>query len=235
MKQGFIAQKNAERKASADTKGKGAPEKKEQAKSFLKEKAKKMAEKSDQPPAANKPSATKEVMKSKAPKEEKKKTVLAEARKKVGTDEGKRADFKKRTEETQAKRKEKAGVKKENPGKAAVASAPAPKMAQRVNQVMEKTGMTRQDAKSTVVARRDARQQQLTYVKEQYGLGQRQARGVVKYANNNKTAATEGATPTADLATAKRVVQMAKNKGLTRKEAAGVIQGRKQARQTPPA
>ena len=106
---------------------------------------------------------------------------------------------------------------------------------ERIARVKEKTGMTRKDAKGVVTERRDARQKQIADAKEQYGLGQRQARGVVKYANNNKTAATEGATPTADLAKAKRVVQMAKNKGLTRKEAAGIIQGRKEARQTPPA
>lgn len=87
---------------------------------------------------------------------------------------------------------------------------------ERIARVKEKTGETRKDAKATVMERRDERQKEV--------------RGVVNYANKNKTAATEGAAPTTDYAKAKRVVEMAKRKNITRKEAAGIISSKRDAR-----
>lgn len=104
-------------------------------------------------------------------------------------------------------------------------------MAQRVEHQMKKTGMTREDAKAAVVERREVRQGQIADVQSQYGIGAGQARKIVQYANRNKVAGAEGQPAVANFALAKRVVQMAKNKDLTRKEAAGVINMRKQARQ----
>jgi hypothetical protein len=101
---------------------------------------------------------------------------------------------------------------------------------ERIARVKEKTGETRKDAKATVMERRDERQKEVRGVKKEYDLNKKEARGVVNYANKNKTAATEGAAPTADYAKAKRVVEMAKNKGITRKEAAGIISSRRDAR-----
>jgi len=87
---------------------------------------------------------------------------------------------------------------------------------ERIARVKEQTGGTRKDAKATVMERRDERQKEV--------------RGVVNYANKNKTAATEGAAPTTDYAKAKRVVEMAKRKNITRKEAAGIISSKRDAR-----
>jgi len=105
-------------------------------------------------------------------------------------------------------------------------------MSQRVEHQMKKTGMTREDAKAAVVARRVERQGQIAGVQSQYDVGAGQARNIVQYANRNKVAGAEGQPAVANYQLAKRVVQMAKNKGLSRKEAAGVINMRKQARQT---
>lgn len=104
-------------------------------------------------------------------------------------------------------------------------------MAQRVEHQMKKTGMTREDAKAAVVARREARQAQIADIQSQYGVGAGQARNIVQYANRNKVAGAEGQPAVANYQLAKRVVQMAKNKGLSRSEAAGVIASRKEKRQ----
>lgn len=201
-------------------------------------------------------SNTKKIIEAKASKKDKKEAILADARKKQGINEEKRQDFKKRTAEAKAKRDQK--PKAEKPVKTTTASTSATTastsattgdpnlgrlkrrdmdpnrsvMAQRVEHQMKKTGMTREDAKSAILARREVRQGQIADVQSQYGVGAGQARNIVQYANRNKVAGTEGQPAVANFDAAKRIVQMARNKGLTRKEAAGVIEMRKQARQT---
>jgi hypothetical protein len=113
-------------------------------------------------------------------------------------------------------------------------------MAQRVERQMEKTGMTREDAKSAVLARREERQGQIADVRKEYSVGEQRARNIVQYANRNKVAGAEDGPAVANYQLAKRVVEMSRNKGLTRKEAAGVIASRqenrkKSAETTPPA
>lgn len=101
---------------------------------------------------------------------------------------------------------------------------------ERTARVREKTNGTRKDAKATVMERRDERQKELRSIKKEYNLSKKEAGGILKYANKNKTSGTEGAAPTADYAKAKRVVEMAKRKNITRKEAAGIIDSRRNAR-----
>lgn len=204
-------------------------------------------------------SNTKKIIESKAPKKDKKEAILADARKKQGIKEEKRQDFKKRTAEIRAKREEgqqssermhknpghamRERDQKPNTEKPATTEQKGPLrrqdmdpnrsvMVQRVNRQMANTGATREDARAAVVARRDARQQQLEKIQSEQGVGQRQARGIMKY--GNKTAVTpEGGGPAvANYQLAKRVIDMAKNKGLTRKEASGVIASRMEARKT---
>lgn len=180
-----------------------------------------------------------------------KEQVLSNTRKKMGISEEKREDFKKRSAETKAKRQQKTQTLETSSTDSAPAGDPTlgrlrrqdldpnrSVMAQRVEHQMKKTGMTREDAKATVLARREARQAQIADVQSQYGIGAGQARNVVQYANRNKTTPEGGGPAVANYQLAQRVVRMAKNKGLTRDEAAGVINSRRQARmnasQTPP-
>lgn len=183
-------------------------------------------------------SNTKKIIEAKASKKDKKEAILADARKKQGINEEKRQDFKKRTAEAKAKRDQKPKAKKPatTPSKGPLRRQDMDPnrsvMVQRVNRQMANTGATREDARAAVVARRDARQQQLEKIQSEQGVGQRQARGIMKY--GNKTAVTpEGGGPAvANYQLAKRVIDMAKNKGLTRKEASGVIASRMKARKT---
>ena len=194
-------------------------------------------------------SNTKKIIEAKAPVKDKKEAVLAEARKKIGASEEKRADFKKRSAETRAKREEKRKAAKESGASANTNPAQAPAttpatspirradldpnrsvMVQRVNQQMANTGATREEARGQVVARRDARQQQLEKIQSEQGVGQRQARGIMKYGNKTAVVPESGGPAVANYQLAKRVVQMAKNKGLSREEAAKVISGRRDAR-----
>lgn len=231
--------------------------KEENSKAFLKKKADQVAGKDRaKPPARKEEGTTKKVVEAKAPVKAKKEAVLAEARKKIGASEEKRAEFKERTKQSQAKRaKKREAAKKTDAPTASTPATPAQTpgttpagrirradldpnrsvMVQRVDNVMQKTGMNREDAKATVVARREARQAQIADVQSQYGVGAGQARNIVQYANRNKVAGAEGQPAVANYQLAKRVVQMANNKGLSRKEAAGVINMRKQARQAAPA
>lgn len=228
-------------------------EKKETAKSFLKGKADKVAGKTQANLTAKKEEgATKKVIEAKAPVKEKKEAVLAEARKKIGASEEKRAEFKERTKQSQAKRAQKReAAKKADAPAASTPATPAQTpgttpagrirradldpsrsvMVQRVNQQMANTGATREEARGAVVARRDARQQQLEKIQSEQGVGQRQAQGIMKYGNKTAVAPEGGGSAVANYQLAKRVVQMANNKGLTRKEAAGVIASRKEKRQ----
>lgn len=234
-------------------------EKKEAAKAFLKKKADQTAGRDQAKPAVKKEeSTTKKVVEAKAPVKAKKEAVLAEARKKIGASEDKRADFKKRSAEAKAKREQKTQTQAAKTAKttaasstpatgtasipAATTTAPGPLkradmdpnrsvMVQRVNQQMANTGATREEARGAVVARRDARQQQLNAIQSEQGVGRGQAVGIMKYGNKTAVAPEGGGPAVANYQLAKRVVQMANNKGLTRKEAAGVIASRKQTRQ----
>lgn len=235
-------------------------EKKEAAKSFLKGKADKVAGKDQAKPPVKQEGNTKKVVEAKSPVKEKKEAVLAEARKKIGASEEKRKEFKERTKQSQAKRQAKRQEAEQQTQAVATtpaATATAPNampaattgdatlgrlkrkdmdpnrsvIAQRVEHQMKKTGMTREDAKATVLARREARQAQIADVQSQYGVGAGQAQNIVQYANRNKVAGAEGQPAVANYQLAKRVVQMSKNKGLSRSEAAGVIASRKEKRQ----
>lgn len=181
-------------------------------------------------------SNTKKIIESKAPKKDKKEAILADARKKQGINEEKRQDFKKRTAEAKAKRDQKPKAEKPatTPSKGPLRRQDMDPnrsvMVQRVNQQMANTGTTREEARGAVVARRDARQQQLEKIQSEQGVGQRQARGIMKYGNKTAVAPEGGGPAVANYQLAKRVTQMAKNKDLTRKEAAGIIASRKEAR-----
>lgn len=183
-------------------------------------------------------SNTKKIIESKAPKKDKKEAILADARKKKGIDEEKRQDFKKRTAEAKAKRDQKPKAEKPatTPSKGPLRRQDMDPnrsvMVQRVNQQMANTGATREDARAAVVARRDARQQQLDKIQSEQGVGQRQAKGIMKYGNKTAVAPEGGGPAVANYQLAKRVIDMAKNKGLTRKEASGVIASRMEARKT---
>jgi hypothetical protein len=183
-------------------------------------------------------SNTKKIIESKASKKDKKEAILADARKKKGIDEEKRQDFKKRTAEAKAKRDQKPKAEKPatTPSKGPLRRKDMDPnrsvMVQRVNQQMANTGATREDARAAVVARRDARQQQLDKIQSEQGVGQRQAKGIMKYGNKTAVAPEGGGPAVANYQLAKRVIDMAKNKGLTRKEASGVIASRKEARKT---
>jgi hypothetical protein len=75
--------------------------------SFLKEKAARLAKKKEaQAGAEQEGGNTKAILSEKKPVKEKKERILRGARKKMGVDEVQREDFKKRSQETQAKRKE---------------------------------------------------------------------------------------------------------------------------------
>ena len=216
-------------------------------KAFLKKKADQVAGRDRAKPPVKKEEegVTKKVVEAKAPAKVKKEAVLADARKKIGASEEKRADFKKRSAETRAKREEKRKATKESgaPANTNPAQAPAATpatspirrpnrsvMVQRVNQQMANTGATREEARGQVVARRDARQQQLEKIQSEQGVGRRQARGIMKYGNKTAVVPEGGGPAVANYQLAKRVVQMAKNKGLSREEAAKVISGRRDAR-----
>ena len=193
----------------------------ENSKAFLKKKADQVAGRDRAKPPVKKEEegVTKKVVEAKAPAKVKKEAVLADARKKIGASEEKRADFKKRSAETRAKREEKRKATKESgaPANTNPAQAPAATpatspirrpnrsvMVQRVNQQMANTGATREEARGQVVARRDARQQQ------------RQAGGMMKYGNKTAVVPEGGGPAVPNYQSAKRVVQMAKNKGLSR-------------------
>lgn len=183
-------------------------------------------------------SNTKKIIEAKASKKDKKEAILADARKKQGINEEKRQDFKKRTAEAKAKRDQKPKAEKPatTPSKGPLRRKDMDPnrsvMVQRVNQQMANTGATREDARAAVVARRDARQQQLDKIQSEQGVGQRQAKGIMKYGNKTAVAPEGGGPAVANYQLAKRVIDMAKNKGLTRKEASGVIASRKEARKT---
>jgi len=81
-----------------------SPVKKEKAKVFLKDKVAKVAKKDENKTPEQKGAVTEQIVKSKAPVKEKKEAVLANARKKMGMSEEKRADFKERSKQSQAKR-----------------------------------------------------------------------------------------------------------------------------------
>lgn len=225
-------------------------QRKEKARQLLKDKADKVAQKDKPRMSSQKEEGnTKRVVESKAPVKEKKEAVLAGARKKMGMSEEKRAEFKDRAKKSNVRRQ---GKRKEAEQQVTTPAATDTTtvgdatlgrlkrkdmdpnrsiMAQRVEHQMKKTGMTREDAKSTVLARRKARQMQIADVQSQYDIGARQARNIVQYANQNKVAGTEGQPAVANYQLAQRVVQMAKNKGLSRNEAAGVIASRREKRQ----
>lgn len=181
-------------------------------------------------------SNTKKIIEAKAPKKDKKEAILADARKKQGISEEKREDFKKRSAEAKTKRDQKPKAEKPatTPSKGPLRRQDMDPnrsvMVQRVNQQMANTGMTREEARGAVVARRDARQQQLEKIQSEQGVGQRQAKGIMKYGNKTAVAPEGGGPAVANYQLAKRVTQMARNKDLTRKEAAGIIASRKEAR-----
>lgn len=225
-------------------------DKKEVAKSFLNKKAEQAAAKDQAGSSVKKEEGvTKKVVEAKAPIKEKKEAILANAREKMGISEEKREDFKKRSAEVKAKREEKS---QSAPSTTKSSSAPAATtatdaktsgplkredmdptrsvMAQRVERQMAKTGATRADARAAVVVRQDAREQQLKKIESEQGVNRKEAVGIMKYGNKTAVAPEGGGAAVANYQLAKRVVDMAKNKNLTRSEAAGVISSRQKAR-----
>lgn len=179
---------------------------------------------------------------------EKKEKVLAAARKKMGMSEEQRQDFKERAKKSKEKKQAASSTNSSPPGGAATApgqpqlGAPGrvrrseldpnkSVFSQRVTRTMEQQGLTREAARQVVTDRRVARKEQMADVQQQFNVGEGRSRNIVRYAKNNPVTPADGTAASPDYGFAKRVVMMARNKGLTKKEAGTVIAGRRQARQ----
>ena len=101
---------------------------------------------------------------------------------------------------------------------------------QRVERQVANTGMTEDEARQAVLDRRAARQERLTGLQEEQGLTRRKARGVLRYGDRNRTQQEDGSTAEPDYKRARRVVEMARRKGLNRSEAASILKSRAEKR-----
>lgn len=185
---------------------------------------------------------------------EKKEKVLAAARKKMGMDEEQRNDYKQRAKKSKEKKQAAQAAKTSSPEQTTasvqaaatttdVAAAVPGRLrkrdldptrsafSQRVDRTMERQGLTREAAKQVVTDRRAVRKEQMATVQQQLNVGEDRSRRIVRYANQNMVTPADGSAAVPDYALAQKVVRMARNKGLTKKEANTVIAGRRQARQ----
>lgn len=227
--------------------------KKADTKAFLRSKADGVKKKNDD--NAKKGSVAQAAAEPAGNMKEKKEKVLAAARKKMGMDEEQRQDYKQRAKKSREKKQAAQSAETSSPGQttapvqaatttATAATAAAPgrlrkkdldptrsAFSQRVDRTMERQGLTREAAKQVVTDRRAARKDQMATVQQQLNVGEDRSRRIVRYANKNMVTPTDGSAPAPDYALAQKVVRMARNKGLTKKEAGTIIAGRRQAQQ----
>ena len=100
---------------------------------------------------------------------------------------------------------------------------------QRVERQMANTGMDAEEARQAVLDRRAARQERLGNLQEELGLGRRKAARVLRYDNRNKVKNETDPASESDYNRSRRIIEMARRKGLTRAEAAGILGSRDQA------
>lgn len=100
---------------------------------------------------------------------------------------------------------------------------------QRLERQMANTGMAEEEARQAILDRRAARQERLKNLREELGLTNRKARGVLRYDRLNRSEDEDGAAAEANYNRSRRIIDMARRKGLTRAEAANILASRVQA------
>lgn len=97
---------------------------------------------------------------------------------------------------------------------------------QRVERQMENTGMDAEEARQAVLDRRAARKERLKNLREELGITGRKARNVLSYDNRNRATNEDGTSSEANYNRSRRIIDMARRKGLTRSEAADILASR---------
>ena len=100
---------------------------------------------------------------------------------------------------------------------------------QRVERQMANTGMDEEEARQAVLDRRAARQERLKNLEEELGLGRRKAARVLRYDNRNKITNEDSTSSEPNYNRSRRIIEMARRKGLTRAEAAAILSSRDQS------
>jgi len=99
---------------------------------------------------------------------------------------------------------------------------------QRVERQMEKTGMDQEKARQAVLDRRASREERLEKLIEDFGYKTPKAKRILRYTNLNRPDSEDSSASEPNYNRSRRILDLARRKGLTRAEAASILASREE-------